>query len=471
MKPLLLSLLCAAALALIGCDAPAQELTTAVEPVLEETVQTVENPAEQPRETETASAAGQKKDENKDAQPYSLEQAVSDNAQLHTIAFSALAFMTGNSGADSFFPPGKVADYFGFQYMRDVDVAGFGHNTQFLSRVANNVLSILTDDQLEALRALAAEQAPLYEGFAYNRFPLLSAFRASLEGDLPDGATALDQDRVAAYCASLYDFDAQLAYHRAVVVGGIIDSFTPEQTEYLSNMAFDDFSTWPDVVENEALKRSLTQTEHVALMTYASELFSWYRGSLTADIYFCPERHGTYFGGFFLKDYPAMNNPDYFISTSVTGDLGAMFLDALNAEQRALIEGIVEEQKPYLTKIVAVRGEICTALRAAMDGTVPDWEEIQTLIHRYGELDGTISCLYAVRFTTVYQSLTAEQRVQLITLRNLSVVPDGAYAFSEPVSYPALPNVDYLFGVGEMPADAGQYSVPDGFLPDRQKGE
>ena len=361
-------------------------------------------------------------EKSKGSQPYSLEQAISDNAQLHTIAFSALAFMTGNSGADSFFPPGKVADYFGFQYMRDVDVAGYGHNTQFLSRVANNVLSILTDEQLEALRMLAAEQAPLYESFAYNRFPLLSAFRASLEGNLPDGATALDQDRVAAYCASLYDFDTQLAYHRALVAGGIISSFTPEQIEYLSKMSFDDFSTWPDVPEDEALKRSLTQTEHVALMTYASELFSWYRGSLTSDIYFCPERHGTYFGGFFLKDYPAMNNPDYFISTSVTGDLGVMLLDTLDADQRKLIEDIVAEQKPYLTEIVAVRGEICTALRAAMDGTVPDWEQVQSLVHRYGELDGTISCLYATRFTTVYQSLTEVQRAQLVTLRNLSVV-------------------------------------------------
>jgi hypothetical protein len=62
-------------------------------------------------------------------------------------------------------------------------------------------------------------------------------------------------------------------------------------------------------------------------MTYASELFSWYKGSLDADVYFCPERHGTYFGGFYMKDYPAMNNPDYFISTSITGDSGKEFLN------------------------------------------------------------------------------------------------------------------------------------------------
>ena len=35
------------------------------------------------------------------SQKYSLEQAISDNAQLHTIAFSGLAFITGDFGAMS----------------------------------------------------------------------------------------------------------------------------------------------------------------------------------------------------------------------------------------------------------------------------------------------------------------------------------------------------------------------------------
>ena len=422
--------------------------------------------------TESAIAPEQQKSGEKknDAQAYSVDQAISDNAQLHTIAFSALAFMTGNSGADSFFPPGKVADYFGFQYMRDVDTAGYGHNTQFLSRIANNVLSILTVEQLDALKALAAEQEPVYEQFAYNRFPLMAAFRASLEGDLPEGSVGLDSASVSNYCANLYGLDAQLAYRRAVVVGNIVSSFTEEQIATMDKMAFGDFSTWPDVPEDEALKRGLSQTQHVALMTYASELFSWYKGSLEADVYFCPERHGTYFGGFFLKDYPAMNNPDYFISTSVTGDLGAGFLDVLNADQRAQIEGIIVEQKPYLLEIVSLREQICAMLRTAMDGETPDWAAIDNMIRRYGALDGTLSCLYATRFTAVYQTLTAEQIEKLTQLRNLTVVPDGAYAFSEPIAYPELPSTNFLFGVGDAPADAGQFATPDGFLPDRPKG-
>jgi hypothetical protein len=54
-------------------------------------------------------------------QAYTMEQTISDQAQMMTIAFDALAFMTGDACSDTFLPPGKVADYAGFQYLRDND--------------------------------------------------------------------------------------------------------------------------------------------------------------------------------------------------------------------------------------------------------------------------------------------------------------------------------------------------------------
>ncbi|MEI7616971.1 MAG: hypothetical protein WCJ54_09720, partial [Actinomycetota bacterium] len=303
---------------------------------------------------------------------YSLEQAMSDNAQLSTIAFSGLAFITGSSGGDSFFPPGKVADFFGFQYMRDVDTAGYGHNTTFLTKVASNVLFILNDEQKAKLVALAKEQAPLYLNFAYNRFPLMDAFRRNLEGDIPSGSTGLDIQVVSDYTSGLYKTDADLSYNRALVVGEIINSFTDEQTAYLEKMEFDNYASWPEVAENEELKKSMNNNEFVAVMTYASELFSWYKGSLEGDVYFCPERHGTYFGGFYMKDYPAMNNPDYFISTATTGDSGQGFLDILNDEQKALITGIIDEQRESLAEIASIRTTVSTELRKAITGGTID---------------------------------------------------------------------------------------------------
>ena len=86
-----------------------------------------------------------------DKDEYNLEQAIADKTQENTIAYSGLAYMTGGSCEDSFIPPGKVADYFSFQYLRDNTDNGMGHNTDFLTNCANNVLAIFTDEQVGKL--------------------------------------------------------------------------------------------------------------------------------------------------------------------------------------------------------------------------------------------------------------------------------------------------------------------------------
>lgn len=397
------------------------------------------------------------------AEKYSIQQAMSDQAQLSTIAFSGLAFLTGNSGADTFMPPGKVADFFGFQYMRDVDQAGYGHNTTFLTKAANNILFILDDNQKQKMVDLAKSQASLYRDFAYNRLPLIQAFRQQMEGNIPAGSEGLDQKSIEAYTANLYQIDAQLTYERAVMYGEIINSLTAEQKAYLSKMAFDNSATWPEKGEDEALKQTMSHTEFVAVMTYASEFFSWYKGDLESDVYFCPERQGTYFGGFFMKDYPAMNNPDYFISTAITGDKGKMFLDILNPTQRLAMTSIITEQKEALIEIEATRRAVAQELRGVMTGNTINESKVYSLITRYGALDGQLSGLYASRFAQINQTLTAAQRQKLVELRDLDVVPEGMYMFSTPVEVPKLPSTDFLFGIGDFPQDAGKLSAPAGF--------
>ena len=394
---------------------------------------------------------------------YTLAQAVSDQAQLSTIAFSGLAFITGNAGADTFMPPGKVADFFGFQYMRDVDIAGYGHNTTYLSRVANNVISILSSEQKNQLIALAKIQAPQYASFAYNRLPLMIAFRRTLNNEIPTKSKGLSIETSARYTAALYKTDAELSYNRALIVGKIVRSFSDSQKSYLAKMDFNNYKSWPDISENQEIKRGLTNPQYIAVMTYASELFSWYKGNLYADVYFCPERHGTYFGGFFMKDFPAMDNPDYFISTALTGDLGAEFLKVLNPSQQTLITSIIKDQSASLKEIIQIRTAVSTELRKAMIGDTLDKAWLYAQIQRYGELDGKVSALYASRFAAVNQSLSQSQRDALIKLRNLTVVPKGIYNFSTLVPVPALPNTDFFFGVDSIPSTAGQLTAPAGF--------
>jgi len=372
---------------------------------------------------------------------YCIEQAISDNAQLHTIAFNGLAFITGDFGASTFIPPGKVCDYFGFQYMRDIDAAQKGHNPVFLNRVSGNVLQILTEDQRKIFADLAREQAPQFLELAAMRFPLIDAFCRQLKGEIPFGSTGLNQESVVRYVGDIFAFDASLSYRRAQVFGEIAKSLTSEQKASLAKMTFGNFATWPDVDVNPyKMPRGTEKMINVAYMTYASEFFSWYAGSLDADVYFCPERHGTYFGGFYMKDMPAMGKKDYDISTSVTGDSGKEFIDLLNGNQKKEMTSLPDKQRKDLKEIIVVRRAISSELRKFLKGETPDRNKVLDLGHQYGELDGAMSYLYAMAFAKVNQTLTSDQRAAFLKLRNLDGYTSApAYLYSSPMK--EAPNI------------------------------
>lgn len=383
-----------------------------------------------------------------DKKTYSIEQAISDRAQLTTIAFSALAFITGDFGASTFVPPGKVCDYFGFQYMRDIDAAEKGHNPMFVDRVVGNVLFILSDEQKQLLRDLAEEQVSELEALAEMRLPLIKSFHLELDGDIPNGSKGLNKHAVMNYVGTIFKQDAKLSLRRAEVLAKVANSLTSEQKEYLGNMKFGDFNTWPDKTELAHLDMKKSKLYNVAYMTYASELFSWYAGSVDADTYICPERQGTYFGGFYMKDIVAMNQRDYDISTSITGDSGEEFLNnVLNETQRGYVIEILNSQHQILNKIVEVRREFSIELRKLLNDQQPDKNKILALGQRYGELDGELSWNYAVTFAKVNKTLTSEQKSELIKLRNLDEYKSAPYyLFSSPVNEePVIENVNSFF--------------------------
>jgi Raf kinase inhibitor-like YbhB/YbcL family protein len=397
---------------------------------------------------------------------YSIEQAISDRAQLNTIAFDGLAFLTGDFGCNTFLPPGKVADFCGFQYMRDVDQNELGHNTSFVPRAANNVLYILTDAQKAQLVALAKEQEPLLTDFAHKRFPLIQAFCRQLEGKIPAGSAGLNREAVMTYTAGIFEIDGLLSCRRAEVLGGIIRSLTAEQKAYLAKMVFNNSATWPEQ-SDQIDKKSMSHTAHVAVMTYASEMFSWFAGNVDADVYFCPERHATYFGSFYMKDIPAMGNANYSISTSLTGNSGEAFLAALTDSQRQLVTSLVDQQRADLDEIVKTRRVIATELRRFMKEASVDKEKVMALSKRYGQLDGEISCLYATAFAQVAKTLTTQQKAALLKLRNLDAkfACTGAYLYSRAIPMPEVPNTDFLFATSGAAKSATAGSTVSAAVP------
>ncbi|MCP4660769.1 MAG: hypothetical protein GY856_35655, partial [bacterium] len=366
------------------------------------------------------------------------------------IAFDGLAFLTGDLCSDSFLPPGKIADFFGFQYLRDNDPDKLGHNTDFLTRISNNVLYILTDSQVQELIALAENQVDLINEYAYLRFPLMKAFRRLLEGDLPEGGDGLDKSAVMEYSAELYRLDGLISFERAEVIGGILRSLDPGQVDYLDSLVGQGMLSWPDLGE-QVSPQGLDHDVHVAMMTYASQLYSWYAGSLEADTYFCPERQGTYFGSFYLKDMPAMGNPDYTIDSNLTANMGNAFLEALTDPQAELVTSLVEVQRDDLNELVERRTQIATELRRFMTEPALETATVLELAERYGELDGEIVYNYATHFAEVGETLTSGQEAELTALRNLDEFPcSGAFLYSENVDMPEIRNTDFLFGAEEQ---------------------
>lgn len=410
---------------------------------------------------------------------FTMEQTLSDGAQSSTLAFDGLAIITGNLAAQSFFPPGKVADYTGFQFLRDNDPDNMGHNTSFLTRVANNVIFVLNDEQLARLKTLAVAQQEQIDLYGYKRYPLMKAFRRLLDRDLPSGTTGLDLAAVKRVSRELYLIDGQISFDRALLYANILSSMSPAQKAYLDAMKGKGWSSWPNITDDQirAKMSALPRGTAVAVMTYASDLFSWYAGSLEADVYFCPERHGTYYGGFYIKDAPAVGHEGYSISEQLTAEAGRALLDSslgyVTDAQAALMQSLVDTQRSNLyagsTNIVQLRTQIATLLRGLMLSTASSdvvKAQVLELSGLYGDLDGENNYAYATVFAQVHRSLGDAQKTKMAALRKS--IMSGTYADGTPFDYstcttpflysavisdttvlePYIANTDYLFSAG-----------------------
>jgi hypothetical protein len=309
-----------------------------------------------------------------------------------------------------------------------------GHNTSFLSRVADNVLYILTDAQLAALKAVATGQVDLINAYGYKRYPLMKAFRRLVDGTGPAGSPGLSLAAVKSTSRDLYLIDGQISFDRAVLYADIYRSMTEAQVAYLDAMVGRGWGSWPDITGDQIRDRlrGLTHDQSVAVMTYAGDLFSWYAGSVQADVYFCPERHGTYFGSFYMKDAPAMGHEGYSISQSLTADAGSALCDSrlgyVTAAQAALFTQLVDAQRNNLyagaVNMVQARTDIAAALRSLVTPDPPSaayLAQVRAYVLArsavYGELDGENEVRYATTMAQLRRSLTDAQRATLAALR------------------------------------------------------
>jgi hypothetical protein len=246
--------------------------------------------------------------------------------------------------------------------------------------------------------------------------------------------------------------DGQIAFDRAMLYASIYASMadgTPcngdastTQLAYMDAMKASGYSGWPVLTDAQLASvntrmQGLPPAVGVAVMTYAGDIFSWYAGDLDADVYFCPERHGTYYGGFFVKDGPAVGVPGYQISTTITATAGLALSDPtqgyVTSSQASVMNTLVNLQRNDLyagsTNIVQMRTEIATLLRSLRVSTASSdliHARVLALSGIYGQLDGEDNYNYATVFSQVGATLSAAQTAKLATLRQSLL--SGTYA-------------------------------------------
>ena len=232
-------------------------------------------------------------------------------------------------------------------------------------------------------------------------------------------------------------------------MGSIIASLSLSQTTFLNtNMVGKGMLQWPAVSEPSDMQ-GLDRDVKEALMTYAGDIYSWYAGSLEADVYFCPERQGTYFGSFYLKDTPVMSVGGS-IDPNLTASAGITFVLMLTPTQKTLVTGLVDIQRQDLYEIVDRREDMSTQFRRFIAGQPVNVTEVLSQATRYGELDGEIVYNIATNFARS-AGLDQRARATLIGLRQqilngFPLIPEPyAYRYSDRIAMPTIANTDFLF--------------------------
>jgi hypothetical protein len=275
----------------------------------------------------------------------------------------------------------------------------------------------------------------------------MQAFRRQMEGSIPSGSAGLNLNAVKQSSRSLYLLDGQMSFDRAVLYAKIINSLDSIQKSYLDAMKGKGWASWPDISDGQIKSKmqKFPQGSGVAVMTYASDIFSWYAGSVTADVYFCPERHGTYYGGFYIKDAPAMGHEGYSISEQLTATAGSPLSDSskgyVTPGQAAGFSDLVDIQRDYLyasstSNIVAIRTQVSLLLRSLLT-TVGSTDNIKNrvleLSEAYGDLDGENNYCYATVIAQVYKTLSVDQKAKLAALRKS--IMSGTYSDGTPFDF------------------------------------
>jgi len=163
-----------------------------------------------------------------------------------------LAMMTATSRRSPSFS-WQGGDYTGFQYLRDNDPDSMGHNTSFLTRIANNVLFVLNDSRCEAEGAGLRPARP-DRPLRIQALPADEVFPARSRRRHSGRLLRLNLNAVRKASRELYVLDARSA-STVRPLFDILRSMDSTQKAYLDAMKGKGWKSWPDITDEQVRPR------------------------------------------------------------------------------------------------------------------------------------------------------------------------------------------------------------------------
>jgi hypothetical protein len=350
--------------------------------------------------------------------------------------------------ADTFFPPGELIDFWGFQWIRDTDVDGQGHNSNYAAYAANAILNVLNDTQKGWILdhsytqvgvlnissiSLANMTSSTYDGLVYGRLPFQMAVRDSR-------ALNMVKSRVVKYFGSMYLLAGRVAISRAKLFVRLKNSLNPTQLQTLNS--YTGFYSFPSTSTDTFCSKA--NGEYVGLMykTVAGDFLAWFKGNQLRDAYFAPERVASYFGLFYLKDIISLERNALGLSTTIdsalTGNYGLNLQKLLNGDQRPFMTNLLNSELPYAYKLYYARSNITSLLRGFVSGSVNE-TLILSFAKQIGEYDGAISYFAALALNGIKATLNQTQVANFASLIEEEIPKcEGYYYLSYNLPMPAV---------------------------------
>jgi cytochrome c2 len=344
-----------------------------------------------------------------------IRQFEVDERQLRqAVASRTLTWLTGSSSNNDYISVGRMANYFGFVGLRVASGQSLTRND-----VANDTLAVLDDAQRESLIALLLNQKTRFEETQLARFQMNRTLEGMLVGEETSRESFLELGRH--YGRS----EALLGQVIAQALGAIAQTLSIEQKDRLSQIRAAHISGQGHLIDRQKLKFKLERKQKQELVNIAARFLSWTTGNQEFNDFEVVGKPSQHFGFVSLR-----MESNHGVKR---GEVANEVLGILTAQQILLIDAAVSSNVQEFGVFLEARSKLMRTFEVALKGDQIDDEQVRLYGAAVGESEASMTWAQARAMLEVRSSMSEQQTVDLLTMRNKYVVAKDSGMPQEPV--------------------------------------